>query len=98
MHHEGREPLALVADGDSSVRRLARESLKERGFAVKTVENGELAVAMFRHLNPAIVILDADMPGMNGHIGINQEESRRKTCTRHSAPRQKRCEIYSHRL
>jgi diguanylate cyclase (GGDEF)-like protein/PAS domain S-box-containing protein len=66
MYHEGREPLVLVADDDSEIRRLAEESLRDRGFAVKTVRNGEQAVSEFRRLNPNLVLLDAEMPVMDG--------------------------------
>jgi diguanylate cyclase (GGDEF)-like protein/PAS domain S-box-containing protein len=66
MHDDVKRPIALVADDDTLIRRMAEESLQESGFTVKVVENGELAVAEFRNLNPDLVLLDTVMPGMDG--------------------------------
>jgi len=66
MQNEGKEPLVLLASDSSLERRLAEESLRDRGIAVKSVRDGEKAVSEFLRLNPNIVLLDAAMPGTDG--------------------------------
>jgi len=66
LRDDAKKPIVLVADDDSLIRTMAEESLHESGFTVKVVENGELAVAEFRDLNPDLVLLDVSMPKMDG--------------------------------
>ena len=72
MQDDVKKPIVLVADDDPLIRTRAEESLKESGYTVKVVENGELAVAEFRNLNPDLVLLDARMPGMNGFTACSE--------------------------
>ncbi len=66
LHDDAKKPKVLVADDDSLIRTMAEESLQESGFTVNVVENGELAVAEFRNLNPDLVLIDVIMPKMDG--------------------------------
>ena len=56
----------LVADDDESVRELIQEYMEEKGFKVITAVNGTEAVALEEELRPDLVILDVEMPVMDG--------------------------------
>ena len=56
----------LIADDDHSIREALERSLRFEGFLVSTVENGVLAIAEIEHSIPDILILDINMPEMNG--------------------------------
>jgi len=64
--NEQQKPLVLIADDDEIIRMMAAEALQEGGFATETVENGQLAVTAFLQLLPEIVLLDVNMPIMDG--------------------------------
>ena len=56
----------LVVDDEEGIRLLYQEELDMEGFAVETAKNGELALEKFKAAQPDLVILDINMPGMNG--------------------------------
>lgn len=56
----------LVADDDAAYRRLLTELLCVNGFEVVAAEDGENALAEFARRQPDLVLLDVDMPCMNG--------------------------------
>ena len=56
----------LVVDDEPSVRDLLSEFLTQRGYQVRTAENGLEALTLAREEHPQMVILDLYMPGMNG--------------------------------
>ena len=59
-------PVCLVVDDSRVVRKVARRILEQHGFRVEEAENGlEGLVACQRHL-PRCVLLDWNMPVMNG--------------------------------
>lgn len=60
------KPIAIIADDEELGRVLLAESVAEAGLEALTFDNGTQALneALARH--PAIVLLDVDMPGMDG--------------------------------
>jgi PAS domain S-box-containing protein len=56
----------LIADDDPSVLLLAEAALVGAGFMVHTAADGDEALQRFAEVVPDIVILDVDMPKMNG--------------------------------
>ncbi len=70
--HERKQPLLLVADDELLIRMLAREALERAGFAVAMAENGLQAVDAFGRLQPELVLLDVNMPGMDGFAACRQ--------------------------
>ena len=60
------QALALIADDDATMRLLLQQSLEQRDFRVAVAENGEQAIETFIALNPDIVLLDVEMPDMDG--------------------------------
>jgi putative two-component system response regulator len=56
----------LVADDDASIRELLEEILGSEGLQVMTVANGLRLLETFEQFRPDLVLLDVDMPFVNG--------------------------------
>jgi signal transduction histidine kinase len=57
----------LVVDDTPANLRLLTEMLKERGHKVRPVLDGKLALQAARRQPPELILLDINMPGMNGY-------------------------------
>jgi two-component system alkaline phosphatase synthesis response regulator PhoP len=58
--------LVLVVDDEPKTAKIARDYLESSGFQVTTATNGVDALATARHERPDLVVLDLNMPGMDG--------------------------------
>lgn len=58
--------LILVVDDEPKISKLARDYLEKSGFGVVTAVDGATALATFRHEKPDLVVLDLNLPGMDG--------------------------------
>ncbi|MCH8224281.1 MAG: response regulator [Chloroflexi bacterium] len=58
--------LVLVVDDDSRTQRLEKFVLEEEGFPVETVGSGEEALAIINTISPVLILLDVNMPGIDG--------------------------------
>jgi len=56
----------LLVDDDESIQLLYREELQEDGYVVISAMNGDEALALFKREEPDLVLLDIQMPGLNG--------------------------------
>ena len=56
----------LLVDDEESIHLLYREELEEEGYEVHSALSGTEALELFQNLNPDLVILDINMPDMNG--------------------------------
>jgi DNA-binding response OmpR family regulator len=56
----------LVVDDEPKIVKTVRAYLESAGFRVVVAENGQMALTVFRHEKPALVILDLGLPGMDG--------------------------------
>lgn len=61
-----KKKVVLVADDEANLLLLLKDNLEEQGFSVLTAENGEEALSKCIQEKPDIVILDVEMPKMNG--------------------------------
>jgi two-component system chemotaxis response regulator CheY len=59
-------PTCLVVDDSRVVRTVARRILQANGFTVVEAEDGQKALDACRHALPDCVLLDWNMPVMNG--------------------------------
>ncbi|MBK6596815.1 MAG: EAL domain-containing protein [Proteobacteria bacterium] len=66
MNKAKSEPLVLLADDDPTVRLLATRALSAAGFRVHAVGDGALAITAFDQLQPDCVIVDVQMPEIDG--------------------------------
>jgi two-component system, OmpR family, response regulator len=60
-------PTILCIDDDPSILELQKNLLARNGYAVLTAEDGLAGVALARNHTIDAVLLDMNMPGMNGH-------------------------------
>ena len=74
------QPLVLIADADRSTRMIMREVLERAGFDVIEADDGEDALRRYEHNSPDAVLLDVEMPYLNGFSVC--EKIREKEITR----------------
>ena len=65
-----RAPLVLVVDDNEDNREIYAASLRHSGYPVEVACDGEEALDIARRLQPAIVVMDLGMPGMDGWEAI----------------------------
>lgn len=65
-------PRMLVVDDVEVSVRLLEALLKKEGFQVETARGGAEAVEKARHTAYDAILMDIDMPGMNGHEATRQ--------------------------
>ncbi|HEX3425633.1 MAG TPA: response regulator [Acidimicrobiales bacterium] len=58
--------VVLVVDDDDMIRRLVRTVLEADEFEVAEATDGESALALATTAEPAVVVLDIMMPGLDG--------------------------------
>ena len=69
----------LVVDDDVATREMFRMALRLAGFEVETASDGVAALKQIEQRVPDVVVLDLDMPGLNG-LAVHEElDSRERT-------------------
>jgi type IV pilus assembly protein PilB len=76
-------PLVLVADDDPAMRALMRAILTSQGLQVAEAADGILALDEAQRLRPSLILLDMDMPKLDGMAVL---ETLRKRLTTRSLP------------
>ena len=61
------KPLILIADDRPSSRELLRLVLERAGYQVAEAEDGDQAVDRARSRHPDLILLDLQMPGLDGY-------------------------------
>jgi two-component system response regulator (stage 0 sporulation protein F) len=56
----------LVIDDQPGIRRLLTEVLQDEGYEVFSAENGYDGLQAAKEKNPAVILMDMKMPGMDG--------------------------------
>ncbi|TKB63008.1 MAG: EAL domain-containing protein [Nitrospira sp.] len=65
-------PLALIVDDDPALRALSRMSLEQEDLRVEEASSGQAAIDVAAVTMPDIIILDLQMPGMDGFVACQQ--------------------------
>jgi DNA-binding response OmpR family regulator len=71
----------LVVDDEQFIRELLAEILLSKGYEVVSASNGREAIQRAALENPHLVILDANMPEMDGIETTRKLRSQRETCS-----------------
>ena len=70
-----RMPSILITDDESNIRLMLRTALETEGFDVLQAANGREALDVIRRDKPDVVILDLNMPVMDGMAVLEQLKS-----------------------
>ena len=62
----------LIADDEPRIRKIMTLLLSQEGYEVKSVENGKEAVAEATLFNADVILLDQQMPIMNGTEALDK--------------------------
>lgn len=73
---EGRELRVLVVDDDPAVVRLVDATLRDEGFVVASAVNGEEALERLEQFDADVIVLDLEMPLMDGPAFFRSLRSR----------------------
>ena len=66
MTAEIEQPLVLIADDESNAVMLLTRVLERDGFSVASARDGEEALEKARSLRPDLILMDVQMPELNG--------------------------------
>ncbi|HEX2834336.1 MAG TPA: response regulator [Thermoanaerobaculia bacterium] len=66
------KPVILVVDDDGPILLLMRNLLREFGFEPVAADSGPKALEAARKRTPDLILLDRNMPGMNGDEVLQQ--------------------------
>ena len=76
---ESRTKTILLVDDEPAIREVLigyfEHTYKRGGYAVETAEDGAGAIAAVRRFRPSLVLLDIDMPGINGAEALREIRS-----------------------
>ena len=78
---EVRKPTVLVVDDSLTVRRASQRFLERHGYTVALARDGVEALAFLQATSVALVLLDIEMPRMDGFelLGILRDDARWRT-------------------
>ena len=69
----------LVVDDDTHLRELLKIELEDRGYAVELAATGAEALQRVDSFHPGVIILDANMPVLDGLATLTKLRAQRKT-------------------
>jgi len=72
-------PLVMVVDGDAAVRLRCEELLEPAGFNVSSFPDGASALKALPQLQPEIILLEVEFPGVDGFSVCQELRSREST-------------------
>ena len=64
--------LILIVEDNELNRKLLRDSLQFKGYDTLEAETGEQAMELARNRNPALVLMDIQLPGISGIETLQQ--------------------------
>ncbi len=67
MAHEARRPTILIVDDQAANIKMLAECLNKDGYRILAATNGEEALTVAAERRPDLILLDIQMPGMDGY-------------------------------
>ena len=67
-----REPAVLVVEDNEKSLKLTCALLRMRGYSVLAASTGEEALALARRGGPSLVLMDVQLPDMDGSLALEQ--------------------------
>ena len=67
--------LILIVEDNEKNRKLVRDVLQFKGYQTLEAETGEDGVRLARERRPALVLMDIQLPGINGITALDQLRS-----------------------
>lgn len=64
--------IILLVEDDTDLISIYKEILELYGYELQTAVNGKEAVEKFKQVNPSLVIMDGDMPVLDGYEAFKQ--------------------------
>ena len=71
----------LVVDDEQKIRLILTQILKDEGFAVQDASSGESAIEVVDSFRPDLILMDQNMPGMNGIETMEKIKSKHSEIT-----------------
>ncbi|MEG3837683.1 response regulator, partial [Microcoleus sp. MON2_D6] len=69
---QGGSPLILVAEDNEANISTVSSYLRAKGYRILLAKNGEEAIALAKSQNPNLILMDIQMPGMDGLEAMQQ--------------------------
>jgi CheY-like chemotaxis protein len=76
-----RKATILIADDDGETRNILERLLQERGYSTRAVDSGAAALQSVSEEPPDLILLDGNMPGMDGFEVVKRLKSEVRTRT-----------------
>jgi len=67
--------LILIVEDNARSRKLARDVLQYKGYQTVETETGEEALQLARTRHPALILMDIQLPGIDGIAALGQLRS-----------------------
>jgi CheY-like chemotaxis protein len=71
--------LILIIEDNEKNRKLARDVLQVKGFKTIESESAEEGLELARNQSPALILMDIQLPGMDGIMAMKQLKAEPKT-------------------
>src|SRR5216117_2428808 len=79
--HGGAAPKVLLVDDEDSLRKVMRDLLERDGYVVAEARDGVQALDQIDRVGPDIIVLDLNLPGLDGYGVLSHVRSRPATAS-----------------
>ena len=66
------KPIVLIVDDTDSIREMYTDAFALAGFEVVVAKDGEEGVHLALQHHPDVILMDIEMPGIDGHAAVNK--------------------------
>lgn len=64
------QPLILIVDDEENFREIFGAKLSADGYRIETAENGQMGIEKAKQLKPNLILMDVNMPVMDGASAV----------------------------